>query len=81
MGNEHKLNVAKSEKFKSLSEHRVNQILDKIRILGNLANKSNYQYSQEEVAKMFRVIEKELRETKDKFSPKGNKKNQRKFKW
>ena len=67
MGNEHKLNLAKSEKFKTLSEHRVNQILDKIRILGNLANKSNYQYSQEEVAKMFRVIERELKKTKDEF--------------
>ena len=80
MRDNNKLNQAKVEKFKTLSEHRVNQILDKIRILGNLANKSNYHYSQEEVTKMFRIIEKDLRETRDKFSPKDNK-NQRKFKW
>lgn len=80
MGNKEKRNIAKSEKFKILSEHRVNLILDKIRILGNLANRSNYEYSQEEVTRMFRVVEKALKETRDKFSPKG-KRNKHKFKW
>lgn len=80
MENEEKRNIAKSEKFKILSEHRVNLILDKIRILGNLANRSNYEYSQEEVTRMFRVVEKALKETRDKFNPKG-KRDKHKFKW
>lgn len=57
----------KSEKFKRLAEGRTNKILKYINLLGNLSNSSNYEYTEEEVKKIFNVIEKELKITKSKF--------------
>jgi len=36
------------EKFKRLAEKRTNAVLEQLRILGNLSNKANYDYSPEE---------------------------------
>jgi hypothetical protein len=71
---------SKLEKFRQLSEKRVNQILNKIRILSNLGNKSNYKYEQKDVEKMFRSIEIALKEARRKFQSK-NKNDNYKFKW
>lgn len=57
----------KREAFKKLAEKRTNAILDKIRILGNLANRSAYEYSAEDVDRVFVAISRELRVTKAKF--------------
>lgn len=56
------------EKFKRLATKRTNEILRKIKILGNCGNRSHYDYTEEEVAKIFTEIEKKLREAKSKFS-------------
>ena len=61
-------NENKNEKFKRLALSRTNKIIDMIDLLGNLSNKSNYDYSEEEVEKMFKAIESSLRNTKSKFS-------------
>jgi bifunctional pyridoxal-dependent enzyme with beta-cystathionase and maltose regulon repressor activities len=53
--------------FRKLAEKRTNAILDRIRILGNLANRSAYEYTDEELRKMFNAIEQELRIVKAKF--------------
>ena len=53
--------------FKNLAEKRTNAILDRIRILGNLANRSAYEYNEEDVRKAFSAIEHELRIVKGKF--------------
>ena len=47
----------KSEKFKRVAGNRTNKILDLIRILGNCSNTSIYEYSQEDVNKIFSAIE------------------------
>lgn len=57
----------RKEKFRRLAEKRTNEIISKIRILGNCSNKSSYQYTVEEINKIFNTIEKELRQTKMKF--------------
>lgn len=57
----------KEERFKRVAEGRTNKIIDQIRLLGNCANRSNYEYSEEEVRKIFHAIESELRETKAKY--------------
>jgi hypothetical protein len=62
MGNE-----TRNERFKRLASKRTNEILEKIRILGNCSNKSSYEYSEEEVNKIFTEIEKQLKLTKAKF--------------
>lgn len=57
----------KSERFKRVAEGRTNKIIDQIRLLGNCANKSNYEYSDDEVKRIFSAIEIELKEAKSKF--------------
>ncbi len=57
--------------FKKLAERRTNAILERIRILGNLANRSAYEYSENDIRKVFGAIEQELRITKAKFLATG----------
>ena len=57
----------KEDKFKRLAEQRVNAILDKLRLLGQLSNKSNYGYSEEQVDAAFRAIQQEMNATRAKF--------------
>ncbi|MBI4681686.1 MAG: hypothetical protein HY757_01060 [Nitrospirae bacterium] len=56
------------ERFKRIAAKRTNEILEKIRILGNCSNKSSYEYTEEEVNKIFSEIDKQLRSTKARFS-------------
>lgn len=59
---------SKREKFVRLAETRTNKIIDMIRLLGNCANKANYDYSEADVLKIFSAIEKEIKTAKTKFS-------------
>ena len=58
----------KREKFKRLAEARTNKIIDMVRLLGNLSSKSTYDYSDEDINKIFNSIDKELKISKMKFS-------------
>ena len=42
-------------------------ILNKIKVLGNCANRSAYEYSEADINKIFNEIEKELELTKSEF--------------
>lgn len=55
-------------KFKRLANLRGSRTLEQIRLLGNLANRGNYDYADEDVRKLFSVLEDELRTTKAKFT-------------
>lgn len=57
----------KRERFLRLAPYRTNQVLRKIKTLGNCSNRSAYEYKRDEINKIFSAIEKELRETKSKF--------------
>ena len=57
----------KRERFVRIAEARTNKILEMIRLLGNCSSKANYEYSDEDVKKIFNVLEKELKNTKYKF--------------
>ncbi|MCA1060290.1 hypothetical protein LCL96_15230 [Rossellomorea aquimaris] len=61
------LNREKHERFKKIAEQRTNKILKTLKLLGNCANKGNYNYTDEEVRKIFAAIERELKNTKSKF--------------
>ena len=54
--------------------YRTNKIIDSIRLLGNCSNKSNYEYTDEEVKKIFAAIELEIREAKSKYQSKSKNK-------
>lgn len=59
--------IEKSHRFKKVAEQRTNKILKTLKLLGNCANKTNYEYNDEEVRKIFSAIDKELKITKLKF--------------
>jgi hypothetical protein len=58
---------SRHDRFKRLASRRTNEILEKIRILGNCSNKSSYEYTEEEINKIFSEIDKQLKLTKAKF--------------
>lgn len=64
----------KHQRFKRLATQRTNSILDRIRVLGNCANRNDYDYTEEDISKIFSVIDREIRKVKGKFNqnPKRN---------
>ena len=58
---------AKDVRFKRLAEKRVNVVLDRLRLLGQLSDKRNYDYNEEQVEKIFRAIDGEIKTVKAKF--------------
>lgn len=65
MGNE--ISDNKRERFKRLGVYRTNEVLKKLKVLGNCANRSAYDYTQEEVNKIFSEIDRAAKDTKAKF--------------
>lgn len=61
------------ERFVSLASSRVTAAITQIRLVGNLSNRKNYEYTGEDVAKITRTLQRELDELKAKF--KGEEKN------
>ena len=57
----------KRERFVRLAEARTNKILEMMRLLGNCSCKANYDYTEEDVREIFSVLEKELKNTKNRF--------------
>ena len=60
---------AKQKRFKRVAEARTNAVIDRLRLLGRCANRQIYAYSEEDVKKVFRAIDKEVVEVKAKFMP------------
>ena len=61
----------KREKFISLAEKRTNNALKQINLIGNLANKTNYDYTEKDVRQIFTSLERALGQTKSKFETGG----------
>lgn len=57
----------KRERFVRIAEARTNKILEMMRLLGNCSSKGNYDYNEEDIKKIFGALEKELKNTKNKF--------------
>lgn len=64
----------REQKFKRLANQRTNRILEDLRILGNLSNKSTYSYSEDATRKIFQAIEDQLKSAKSRF--KGSEKKE-----
>lgn len=58
----------KRKKFVQLAENRVNRSIRDIRLIGNLANKSAYEYNDEDVRRIFRALQKELEAVRTRFT-------------
>jgi formiminotetrahydrofolate cyclodeaminase len=60
------------EKFVELAEKRVSKALKDIKLIGNLSNKSNYDYQDQDVKKIYSTLKKALEEMKSRFDSKGS---------
>ncbi len=58
----------KRDKFVSLAEARVNKALKDIQLIGNLSNKSAYEFNEADVRKIFLALQKALDISKGRFS-------------
>lgn len=58
----------KHEKFIRLAKLRGERAIKDLRLIGNLANRNNYEYSDEEVKTLFAAVEEELKLAKFNFA-------------
>jgi hypothetical protein len=61
------MDESRRQRFKRLATRRVNKALNQLRILGNLANKSYYDYSEDDAKRMFKALDSQLKALKGKF--------------
>ena len=55
------------DRFKRLATLRTNTVLKRLKVLGNCVNRSVYEYSEDDINKIFSEVEKAVRSTKSKF--------------
>lgn len=60
-------NESPRSRFKRLATYRTNEILKRLKVLGNCSNRSIYEYDEEDINKIFSEIDRTVRETKAKF--------------
>jgi hypothetical protein len=57
----------KAQRFERIAERRVNETLRGLRLLGNLSDRRNYTYTDDQVAMILNAIDHELRVLKSRF--------------
>jgi hypothetical protein len=60
-------NGDKASRFERLAERRVTETIKKMRLIGNLANRHNYSYSEKHNKQILDALESELRQLKARF--------------
>ena len=55
------------DRFIRLATLRTNTVLKRLKVLGNCANRSVYDYTEDEINKIFAEIERTVKDTKAKF--------------
>lgn len=68
---------SKRENFKRISENRTSKIIDLISKLHNLTNSSFYEYTDEEIDNIFRLIQNELNKQKNIFIAERKRENKK----
>ena len=69
------ITTSNREKFKSLAEKRVQKAIQAISVIGNLSNKSNYSYTENDVKQIKKALATQVNETISKFSSTSSKSN------
>ena len=70
----------KKERFERIAEARKEKILDTVRLLENCSNKSNYDYSSDEIEMIFDELTTALENAKAKFTSDSKQKRMNAFK-
>jgi hypothetical protein len=55
------------ERFVELANRRVSKALKSIQLIGNLSNRSNYDYTEDDVAKIIRALQDEISACRKRF--------------
>ena len=55
------------DRFVALAQKRVVRAIKDIRLIGNLSNRNNYEYTEEDVNKIVNALDLELRNLKSRF--------------
>ena len=55
------------EKFIELAESRVNRAIKQLRLIGNLSNKGNYNYTSDDVNRIISALNDEIKALKSRF--------------
>ena len=66
---EQRIGNLKALKFRALAEQRVSNVLLTIRRIGKLSRRSSYEYTPEQIGKMFLAIRHELDAAERQFAP------------
>lgn len=61
-------NETKRDKFVRLAEARTNKALDQIKLISNLSDRSTYEYTDDDINKIFTCLEKELKIARSRFN-------------
>jgi hypothetical protein len=59
------------KKFVELAEKRVRRAIKDLKLIGNLSNRSNYSYTEEDAKKIYKVLQAAIVEVKTRFDSKG----------
>lgn len=68
------METVKQKNFKRIAENRTEKIVDLISKLHNLSNSSFYEYTDDQIEKMFDIIQRELDKQREEFKKKGKNK-------
>jgi hypothetical protein len=61
----------KRKKFEDIAVRRVNKVIKEIRLIGNLSNRSSYEYSEDDVKKIIKALQREVDTVKARFEGPG----------
>lgn len=60
------------DRFKRLATARTNEVLRRLKILGNCSNRQAYNYTEKDVDKIFSAIERKVKEVRARFGAHQN---------
>jgi hypothetical protein len=66
------MNEENRNNFVRLAEKRVTKAIKDIKLIGNLSNKSNYSYTDEDIAKIYKALRKAVDDCKGRFERSGS---------
>lgn len=64
--------TSRRNKFVELATKRVNRAIKDLRLIGNLSNRSAYEYTEEDVRKIVRALQREIDAMKTRFAGPGD---------
>ena len=62
-----KTTQSKAEAFRKIAEKRTTRVLDSLRLLGQCANRRSYEYTDDQVKKIFTEIRRAVRDAEQRF--------------